>query len=76
MSPIIDNHNNMISNELKTLDNSMTSRSRTITHDNRLFIKPESTTTPRDVIMNGTRDPFVLTLPSINDNFLVPITIT
>ena len=72
VSPTIDNHNKMISTEQKTLDNSMTSMSRTITHDNRLFIKPECTTTPRDLAMNGTRDPFVLTLPSINDNFSSP----
>ena len=72
MSPTIDNHNKMISNEQKTLDNSMTSMSRTITHDDRLFIKPESATTPMDLAMNGTRDPFVLTLPTINDNLSSP----
>ena len=66
----------MISNEQKTLDNSMTSRSRTITHDNRLFIKSESTTTPRDLAMNGTRDQFVLTLPLIDDNLVIPVPIT
>ena len=72
VSPTIDNHNKMISNEQKTLDNSMTSMSRTITHDDRLFIKPESATTPMDLAMNGTRDPFVLTLPTINDNLCHP----
>ena len=58
----------MISNKQKTLDNSMTSRSRTINHDNKSSIKSESTTTPRDLAMNGIKDQFILTLPSINDN--------
>ena len=68
VSSTIDNHSKMISNKQKTLDNSMTSRSRTINHDNKSSIKSESTTTPRDLAMNGIKDPFVLTLPSINDN--------
>jgi hypothetical protein len=68
VSSTIDNHSKMISNKQKTLDNSMTSRSRTINHDNKSSIKSESSEISKDSTMNGIKDPFVLTLPTINDN--------
>ena len=68
LSSATEKHNKMISNKQKTLDNSMTSRSEAITHENKSSIKPESSEISNDSAMNGIKGPFVLTLPSINDN--------
>lgn len=68
VSSTTDNHNQMVSKKQKTLDNSRMSMSKTITHENKPLIKPESSNISNDSGMNGIKGPFVLTLPSINDN--------
>jgi hypothetical protein len=61
----IDEHNKMTKDQLKT---HYTTVPRTGTHDNKLWIEPESTAIPKDSMLSGTKSPFVLTLPSFGNN--------
>ena len=62
----IDEHNKMTKDQQKT--HYTTTVPRTRTQDNKLLIKPESTATPKDSMLSGTKSPFVLTLPSFGNN--------
>ena len=62
----IDEHNKMTKDQQKT--HYTTTVPRTGTQDNKLLIKPESTATPKDSMLSGTKSPFVLTLPSFGNN--------
>lgn len=68
VSSAIDNHNKMTSDQQKTPHNYTTTESGIGTHDNKISIKPESTTTPQNSVMCGTNSPFALPLPSLNNN--------
>ena len=63
-----DNYDKLMSNKQTTPDISMTSRSRTIAHENKLLIKPESKEISKNSTVNVTNGPFILSLPSINKN--------